>query len=138
MACRSLQKKCFMQNELARIGQIVYDLKRGKQFDPLEENFEFLEEEFRRIVMSLGSAWYHKEMGLPYLMEFHRLEAVRFLGVLAELEAFRAGMGGTIKDDAFLRRLYGELSRYLGNFVSGLDKLQSEEGLGSESSVVVN
>lgn len=127
-----------MQNELARIGQIVYDLKRGKQFDPLEENFEFLEEEFRRMVISLGSAWYHKEMGLPYLMEFHRMEAVRFFGVLAELEAFRASMGGRIKDDAFLYRFYASLSRHLENFISGLDKLQSEEGLGNESPVVVN
>lgn len=127
-----------MQNELARIGQIVYDLKRGKQFDPLEENFEFLEEEFRRIVMSLGSAWYHKEMGLPYLMEFHGLEAVRFLTMLAELEAFRAGMGGMIKHDAFLCRLYASLSRYLENLISGLDKLQAEVSLDGGSSVVVN
>lgn len=66
-----------MENQFSRIGQIIMDLDAGKTFEPEPEEFDFLDQEFARITIQLGTEWMDKPMGLGYLLNFHASEAQR-------------------------------------------------------------
>jgi hypothetical protein len=69
-----------MINEFTRLGQLIFDLNSGKVFDLSDEdNFTFLDEEYRRILLAMGAAWDRKEMGWNYYLEFHMAEGERLL-----------------------------------------------------------
>jgi len=69
-----------MNNEFARLGQLIFDLHAGKQFDlSEEENFIFLEEEYKRITIQLGGVCHYKALGWTYALDFHAAEGQRLL-----------------------------------------------------------
>lgn len=107
-----------MQNELCRIGQLIFDLKRNVNFDPGQENFDFITEEFRRITLSLGVQWDKKVKGLPYLLEFHKEETVRLSDIVDEL---RVGAMLHKRHNIFLESVYRQLESQLAELLSRIE-----------------
>jgi len=69
-----------MENQFSRLGQLIFDLNNGQEFDLSDEsNFGFLDEEYRRITTALSVVWQREEMSWPYLLEFHAAEGERLL-----------------------------------------------------------
>jgi hypothetical protein len=107
-----------MQNELCRIGQLIYDLRRKAYFNPGQENFDFLDQEFTRITLGLGVEWDKKSKGLPYLLEFHREEATRLSNLVDDL-IIEAAMRSQIYE--FLDKVYQELNNHFIELLRRID-----------------
>jgi hypothetical protein len=112
-----------MENELSRIGMIVYDLRLGKGLTPHIDDFTFLEEEFRRIIMQLGSAWHQNLLGLPYLLEFHRIETLRLMEVIVKLESFQIELAQVNQQDDFLQEVHVELMLHFAQLLNRIDQM---------------
>ncbi|WP_285054532.1 hypothetical protein [Pedobacter ginsengisoli] len=107
-----------MQNELCRIGQLIYDLRRKACFNPGQENFDFLDREFARITLCLGVEWDKKVSGLPYLLEFHKEETVRLSNLVDDL-IIEAALRSRVYE--FLDKVYRELSNHFIELLRRID-----------------
>lgn len=74
-----------MNNELGRIGAIIYDLKRNVNPLSSAQDLDFLEDEFNRIALALGAMCNERVAGLPDILEFHRAETLRFAEIIDNL-----------------------------------------------------
>ena len=109
-----------MQNELCRIGAIIYDLKCNSMFLRSEENTLFLENEFKRISLSLGVQWHEKAMGWEYLLEFHMQEADRLSESLDDLYVENLLQG---RKSDYMDRIYHEIQSHLTELMTRIDKM---------------
>ena len=121
-----------MQNELCRMGMLVFDLKRRKELVPDETGFSFLEEEFRRIIVALGYEWHQKVEGWPYLLEFHRLETLRLYEAVVKLESFQMELSELGRQNDFLRELHTELMMHFSQLLTRIDKMIASTDLASK------
>jgi hypothetical protein len=112
-----------MQNELCRIGAIIYDLKRNLKFLPSAENQGFLDNEFRRIALSLGVQWNDKAMGWEYLLEFHREEADRLSESLDDLYVGNLLHG---RRSDYMDGIYNEIQVHLVELTRRIDKMTAD------------
>ncbi len=107
-----------MQNELARIGAIIYDLRVNRNPDLGQENFDFLDEEFLRITGQLAAHWYEQVPGLAYLLDFHREETLR---LSALVEGLTVDNVMKHKGDFFMENLYHDLNTQLVELLRRID-----------------
>jgi len=112
-----------MQNELCRIGALIFDLKKGVELEPHEKDFGFLEEEFRRIIMDLGFVWYRKSLAWGYQLEFHKLEAIRLLEMVRQLNGLQSELAEINQQDDHLVDAYTSLVMYLTELVERIETM---------------
>lgn len=113
------------QNELFRIGALVYDLNLRIEIGPEASGFEFLHQEFRRITLSLGYQWYEKMPGFGYLIEFHKAEVLRLMEIVVKLENFQVELTTVGEQDGFLQDLHCELILHFTDLLKNLDKMMA-------------
>jgi hypothetical protein len=109
-----------MRNELCRIGAIIYDLKRNLKLLPSTENQEFLDDEFRRIALSLVARWHDKAMGWEYHLEFHMQEADRLSESLDDLYVGNLLHG---RRSDYMDKIYDEIQGHLTDLMRRIDKM---------------
>jgi hypothetical protein len=120
-----------MQNELTRIGILIFDLRRGIAFEPGKSNFDFLTEEFRRITLSLGYQWSEKIPGFPYLLEFHRIEATRLMEAVYQLDGVQFALMETSLHSKFLHEVHTELIMHFADLIANIDKMTGTSNITS-------
>lgn len=114
-----------MINEFTRLGQLIFDLSAGKQFDLTDEdNFIFLEEEAKRITIAWAATWRAKELGWAYYLDFHATECQRLLQKLRIDQTYQQLLESYLLQDKPLMRGYQILLRILGELSSRIDLLR--------------
>jgi hypothetical protein len=111
---------------------LIFDLKRGIEFNQGKENFDFLEEKFRRISIDLGFAWHQKIEGLPYLLEFHHLEALRLTEVVVNLDNLQNELAEIDQQNVFLQQVYTELILHLTELLLRIAKMIGTSSLAAK------
>ncbi|RYZ51373.1 MAG: hypothetical protein EOP49_11885 [Sphingobacteriales bacterium] len=120
-----------MQNELASIGTLIYEMRHNRLPEPGDESFKALEGEFNRISQELGTDWLEQVPGGSYQLEFHRSEALRLLNYVEELIAYSDEMGCLIPDQKFIGRVYIDLTAHLVELVTTIDQMAADRVVGS-------
>lgn len=119
-----------MTNEFARIGQLIFDLNAGKEYDLAEEdNFTFVDEEFRRITLALGMVWHLKELGWSYNLEFHAAEGERLLKMLRLSKDHHDLLNMDQFDKEQLVRAYKMLFHVMTELLKRIDILRHGKGI---------
>ena len=116
-----------MRNEFGRIGQIIYDFEANVHFEDVPDNYDFLEEEFRRITLALGLEWMKKEMGLPYLLEFHAEETQRLIKKARMIQMLYIQAPDFQNDKEFSHSVLEAIIESLTLMVDRIDKMRKED-----------
>lgn len=95
-----------MQNDLCRIGKLVHDLGRKARVSYGKGDFDFLESEFRRIILSISWKWNEKINGYAYLLDFHKREARFLLDEVSRLDQYNTQLKGLNADSDVLTEVY--------------------------------
>jgi len=113
-----------MQNEFARLGQLIFHLKAGREFDLTdEENFTFLDDEFKRITLAMGLVWHEKALGWSYCLDFHAAEAERLFHMLRITQDDQELQYGDQFDQERLLRAYKMLFHILTGLIKRIELL---------------
>jgi len=119
-----------MENHFSRLGQLIFDLSNGQEFDLSDEsNFTFLDEEYRRITIALRVVWQEQEMGWPYLLEFHAAEGERLLQKLRIDRIYHELIEVYDQKHQRLKRAYNMLFHILTELIKRINILRYEKNI---------
>lgn len=127
-----------MQNDLCRIGMLIYDLKRQISFAQGKSGFDFLETEFKRISLSISMKWNEKINGYPYLLAFHKREAEFLLTEVAKLDQYNTQLKGLNADSDFLTEIYTSIALGLSELIDRIAMMEQSTAIMDQSALKYN